>query len=217
MRTFSNALILVLLFACIVNDRSAPSHDLASVDSQKERPLQLIMKILDEGYCIGDSELDGLWLKVRLVYTNAGKEPIILYKGSTEIARLMISHNLTEAAAKRFEVNSSLTQITSGGENCYKGSVPTSCFVSIPQRGSYEVETTVQLFVVRGDAREITGAVKSGDHVLQVEVPTWHESNQLADELSSRWQRNGMLWHEPVMSEPIRFTVTKDHKVVDCP
>jgi hypothetical protein len=216
MRALSKA-ILGLIFACIVNYRSAPSHDLASVDSQKERPLQLIMKIVGEGYCIGDSELDGLWLKVRLVYTNNGKEPIILYKGSTAISRLMISHNLMEAAAKRFEINSSLTQITSGGENCYMGSVPTSCFVSLPPRACYEVETTVQVFVVRGDAREITGAVKSGDHVLQVEVPTWHESNQLANELISRWRRNGRLWHEPVMSEPIRFTVAKDHKVIDCP
>jgi hypothetical protein len=205
------------MFACAINDRSDSSHGIASIDSQTGRPLHLIMKIVDEGYCIGDSELDGLWLKVRLVYTNEGKEPIILYKGSTAISRLMISHNLAEAAAKRFEVNSSLTQITSGGENCYKGSVPTSCFVSLQPRASYEVETTVQLFVVRGDAREITGAVKSGDHVLQVEVPTWHESNELAKQLSSRWRRNGMLWCEPVTSEPIQFTVTKDHKVVDCP
>jgi hypothetical protein len=179
--------------------------------------LRLSVKVLGEQYCIGDSELDGLRLNVRLVYTNQGKETIILYKGSTAISRLMISRTFADAAAKHFEVDSSLTDATSGGEKCYRARAPSTCFVSLQPNASYEVETNIGLFVVRGDAREITGAVKSGEHVLQVEVPTWHESNELAEQLGARWQRHGILWSKPVTSDPLLFTIKKEHSVIDCP
>jgi hypothetical protein len=52
---------------------------------------------------------------------------------------------------------------------------------------------------------------------LQLRVPTWHESNDLAERLSSRWRSYGRLWVEPAISEPLIFTVTKDHVITDCP
>ena len=63
----------------------------------------------------------------------------------------------------------------------------------------------------------IAGAVLSGKHLLQVEVPTWPESDELAKELRLRWQPSGLLWYDPVISAPVSFTVDKRHKVFDCP
>ena len=213
MRRITEALLLTLVLACVLLSAGAPVADVIAIES----PLRLSIKVEGEQYCIGDSELDGLRLKARLVYTNHGKEKLILYKGSTTISRLMISRTLADAAAKRFEVDSSITSATSGGAKCYRGRVPSTCFVSLQPNASYEVETNIRLFVVRGDAREITGAVMSGDHVLQVEVPTWHESNELAKQLARRWQQNGALWSTPVTSEPLLFTVKKEHQAVNCP
>jgi polyferredoxin len=79
------------------------------------------------------------------------------------------------------------------------------------------VETVVGLFVVRGDAREITGAVKSGNHVLQVEVITWRKSNKMAKGLRARWRRYGTVWYEPITSVAVPFTVEKERKIADCP
>ncbi len=213
MRRITETLLLTLVLACVLLSAGAPAADVIAIES----PLRLSIKVEGEQYCTGDSELDGLRLKTRLVYTNHGKEKLILYKGSTTISRLMISRTVADAAAKRFEVDSSITSATSGGEKCYRGRVPSTCFVSLQPNASYEVETTIRLFVVRGDAREITGAVMSGDHVLQVEVPTWHESDKLAEQLARRWQQNGTLWSTPVTSEPLLFTVKKEHQAVDCP
>ncbi len=39
-------------------------------EQERESRLQLTMKIASTEYCVGDSELDGLRLKVRLIYTN---------------------------------------------------------------------------------------------------------------------------------------------------
>lgn len=183
-------------------------------NTRPENPaLQLTMKIISGEYCAGDADLDSLRLKVRLVYTNTGKQPLILYKGSHLISRTMISRNSADAAAKRFEVNSLLTQLSSGGRNCYSGAIPSKCFVTLSPGKSFEVEAVAGVFVVRGDAREITGAVNSGKHVLQVEVTTWHESNKLAKSLRGRWLRHGLLWYEPITSAPAPFIVEKQRKV----
>ena len=217
MRRITEALLLTLVLACVLLSAGAPAANVIAIKSSPPEALRLSVKVEGEQYCTGDSELDGLRLKARLVYTNHGKEKLILYKGSTTISRLMISRTLADAAAKRFEVDSSITSATSGGEKCYRGRVPSSCFVSLQPNASYEVETTIRLFVVGGDAREITGAVMSGDHVLQVEVPTWHESDELAVQVARRWQQNGTLWSTPVTSDPLLFTVKKEHQAVDCP
>ncbi len=212
-------LLASLVCAVVIDGRSRFSAPLTPIDTEAEKPspLQLTIKVVSSEYCVGDSELDSLRLKVHFVYTNAGGQRLILYKGTPLLSRMMISRNSTDAAAKRFEVNSSLTQVTSGGTKCYKGSAPNSCFITLPPGDSYEVETTIGFFVVRGDVREITGAVQSGDHILQVEVPTWHESNKLAKELSSCWQQYGILWYEPITSAPLPVRVDKERKIADCP
>jgi hypothetical protein len=184
---------------------------------EPESRLQLAVKIVSSEYCRADPELDSLRLKLKLTFTNRRKEPLILYKGSSLVSRIMISRNSADAAAKRFEVSSLLTQLTSGASRCYKGAIPTSCFVVLPPGASFEIETVVGVFAVRGDAREIAGAVKSGDHLLQVEVVTWHESDELAKNLQARWLRHGLLWYEPITSAPVEFTVSLNRNVVDCP
>lgn len=219
MKWLSKGLVLVVISMCGLEGNTNFSGTRAETDDKREREsrLHLTVKIVSSEYCAADSELDSLRLKVRLIYTNRGKQQLILYKGSRLISRSIISRNFADAAAKRFEVNASITQLTSGGDKCYTGAAPNKCFVVLPPGTSYEVEGIAGIFVVRGDAREITGAVKSGDHVLQVEVITWHESDEMAKNLRARWLRYGLLWYEPITSAPVPFTVQQQRKVVDCP
>lgn len=219
MKWLSKALLLVVISTCGLEGNTSFSGTRAETDNKQEQesPLQLTVKIVGSEYCAADSELDSLRLKVRLIYTNRGKQQLILYKGSRLISRTMISRNVADAAAKRFEVNASITQLTSGGDKCYAGAAPNKCFVVLPPGASYEVEGIAGIFVVRGDAREITGAVKSGDHLLQVEVVTWNESDETAKNLRARWLRHGLLWYEPITSVPAPFTVQQQRKAVDCP
>jgi hypothetical protein len=214
----SKAALIVVSLCCLDLgvSVSAPRTDEKRSKHEPESGLELAIKIVSSEYCGADPELDSMRLKVRLTFTNRRKEPLILYKGASLVSRIMISRNYADAAAKRFEVNSSLTQLTSGASRCYKGATPTNCFVVLPPDASFEVETVVGVFVVRGDAREIAGAVKSGNHVLQVEVVTWHESDELAKDLRAKWARSGVLWYEPVTSTPLPLTVHQQPKVTDC-
>ena len=107
--------------------------------------------------------------------------------------------------------------MTSGGEDCYQPTpIPNKCFIVPSSGASYKTEDETRVFAVRGDVREIVGGVKSGDHVLQLEVSTWNESAEIAKTLREKWSSNGVLWDRPVRSLPMPFTVPKQRRVRDC-
>lgn len=155
-------------------------------------------------------------LELKLVYTNVGKGPLILLRGSPTVSQLMVSRSMSDATANRFEVNSSLTPITGGGQDCYSSTRVNKCFVVLAPGEAYEAQVVTGTFAVKEDAKEIAGAVKSGSHVLQVKVLTWQESAELAREVRSRWLKYGSLWYQPVVSAPTRFDVASQRKLTDC-
>ncbi len=161
---------------------------------QRKSSLQLTISVISQKYCAGDGELDGLRMNLLLHYTNTGQQPLILYKGSNLVSRLMVSHTPEDAAARRFEVNALLTQVTDGSKVKVETTTPGALFVILPPGASYDTEESVSVFAVRDDASRIEGAIGSGEHVLQVEVPTWPASNDLAKKLHDLWQRSGCLW-----------------------
>lgn len=220
MKIMCPLIVILLCFpylsATHVQSRTDGEHHTALQEKQQP-PLRLAVDIVDQNYCPGDADLDGLRINVRLTYTNVSDRRLILYKGSNLVSRIMIGENLANIGAGQFKVDSSLTQLTTEGGKCFKGSVPSSCFAVLQPGTSYEVRATVGVFALRDDTREIAGAVKSGEHVLQLEVSTWPNSKLLAEELGRRWQRSGCLWYESVRGAPIQFTVEKQRKVVDCP
>lgn len=188
------------------------------VKQQKQTvSLKLTMTVIEKQYCKADSELDGLRMKLKLTFTNTGSQQIILYKGSNSVSRLIVTRNLRDSSANKIEVNATLTQITAGKGINLKTHIPNQAFVILPPGGSYEVEATVTVFAVRNDMREITGAVASGEHALQIEVSTWPFSKSFAHKLRNRWQKSGTLWYEPITSIQMPFTIEKQRQVVDCP
>ncbi|MGH9845584.1 MAG: hypothetical protein ACREEM_43295, partial [Blastocatellia bacterium] len=77
--------------------------------------------------------------------------------------------------------------------------------------------TVAGVFVSRDDSTQISGSVKAGEHVLQVEIPTWPGSDDLAVRLRQRWSQSGYLWYVPVISEPMLFRISGQRKLEACP
>lgn len=219
------ALLFLLIFVCAfaVSKNTGRAESREPVTQQQHDPsaLRLTMKLLGSQYCTGDDEIDGLLLKLRFVYENRGTAPIILYKPSPTPTRVMIARDLKNAAAQQYELDFSLTWYSDKGSDegssCYKGAAPTDCFVTIAAGKSYEADGEVRVFAVRGDAADVPGAVKSGEHALQLVVPTWPESGKLAQEVAGRWRSHGSLWSKALTAEPLTFTIDKERKVADCP
>lgn len=218
MKVNHSLIIIWLLGSGLLVITGARAHNAAEqVTSPQRKPsLQLWTSIISQKYCAGDAELDGLRMNLLLHYTNTGQRPLILYKGSNFVSRLMVSPNQEDATARRFEVNTSLTQVTDGSDVKVEASTPGALFVILAPGASYDTEESVSVFAVRDDARRIEGAINSGEHVLQIEVPTWPASDDLAKKLRNLWQPSGCLWYEPVISAPMQFKVERNRSLVDC-
>jgi hypothetical protein len=204
--------LMLLCFAC-----SAVFYARAKVDTPQGRPpLQLTTSIVNQRYCAGDEDLDSLQLELRLCYTNIGRQPLILYKGSNNISCVMASHNAEDAAAGRFEANGSVTTVTAESHVEIEAAAPGEMFLVLPPGASYETEAEVSVLVARGGVSQVAGAVTAGEYVLQVKVPTWTESDDLAKKLRRRWRQGGFLWFEPITATPMPFRVEKQRPVVSC-
>ena len=157
---------------------------------------------------------------MRFVYENRTSGPVILYKHSPTPSRVMVAASLADAVAQRYELDFALTWYSEKGSDdgsaCYKDSAPTNCFVVIAPGSSYEADGDVRVLAVRGDKNDVPGAVKSGEHVLQLVIPTWEESAKLGQEVAGRWRSHGVLWYQQLTSEPLTFTIDKERKVVEC-
>jgi hypothetical protein len=179
-------------------------------------PLELKTTIIERTYCPGDAELDALRMRLKLTYRNVGKQPIILYKGPPIPSREMISRSEVDSQNHKFEVDSTISMVTDGRLVGFRGSVPGRAFTIIQRGASFDLETTVTVLAVRGDVREITGAVTSGKHVLQIEVPTWPASKSNAEKMRVRWSSSGVLWNSPLVSLPMPFNVEKSRSLSEC-
>lgn len=208
MKTFS--LITLALFTVFTGLANAkPATVKRDTPALASMPLELTIELVAQSYYPGDDELDGVNLEVMLKYRNTGSDTLILEKGSDEVSRIQVARSVDDLVAQHFEQNSTLTWVTGGegSDNCFTGSQPTKCFVSLKPGEIYQVKGRFSLFAVRDDVRPITGGLFSGGHVVRIQVPTWSKARALAEQLRVRWTDYGVLWTGSVFSAPMPFTI----------
>lgn len=221
MTVYLQSLVLMLfVFLFPVGGNAQVWHPplmLANYVSLEAPTLRLSVKIIRRSYCRGDFELDGVNFDGTFTFTNTGAQTLILYKGSGRIARVMAGRNVEDLALGRFELNSSLESMsTPFNRDDFKGSAPNSYFVKLPPGGSYVVSKGFGVFAVRGDKRKIGGALLSGEYAVQVEVTTWPDRTDFAEELGKRWKSSGGLFYQLVTSSPVAVTIEKERRVKRC-
>lgn len=178
--------------------------------------LRLTSEVISQRYCEGDVELDALALELKLLYENVGSQTLILYKGSDQIVQVIVSRSHEDAVAGKNELNSTLSWYTDGSERRVDESSLRKAFVILSPGDVYETKTEARVFVTREGVGQIVGAVGDGEHHLQVTIPTWYGSQQLADTLRKKWQRGGFLWTNSNTSFPMKFKVESRRKVTPC-
>ena len=181
------------------------------VPAATDASLQLTTEIVGQRYCTGDGDLDGVLLELRLMYRNTGTSPLILYKGSTPVHRIVLRKTANDAP----EVDSSLSWY-SDRPWTVDASELGERFVILRPNASFETQTKTRVFVTRDDSKAFPGSVGSGDHYLQVTIPTWFGSPELADAMQREWRAHGILWRQPMTSLPTKFTIAKQRAIVDC-
>lgn len=194
------------------------SPALCQAQPEKELALKLTTEFLGQRYCKGDMELDGVRLELKLRYQNMGSRQLILYRASDSVYHVNVSRSIADAAAGgRYEVNSHLSWYSDGEPRDFRESSLNKAFVILPPGGVYETKTVAGVFVTReGVVERIDGSVESGEHYIQVTIPTWYGTQGAADRSRKKWGRRGFLWTESVTSSPARFVVDRQREVVDC-
>ena len=99
--------------------------------------------------------------------------------------------------------------------NLSLGPSPGSTFVRIPPGKSYEVESE-PFIPVKRVATKLPG-LDAGKYVVQIEVETWPETQEVGRILANRWRKWGDLWTEPtLLSRPLRIEVSARPEVQSC-
>jgi hypothetical protein len=176
--------------------------------------LKLETEIVNQYYCPGDDDLDGLSLNLKLKFTNIGSESLILAKDSAEIGQMIVSKDENGRIGDR-EMNSTVTWVSSGEWKATPADL-NGLFVALAPNETYETKTATRVFVLRVNRSGIAGAVGNGSHLLQIRVSTWLGSRENADELQEIWNERGRLWTTSVVSDPMPFAVVAKRKLTKC-
>ena len=173
--------------------------------------LELTTTVINQTYCVGDADLDGVRLRLKLRYRNAGDKPIILHKSSTTVFRVIVR----KSPEGEIESDAQLSIYTTGPWKVSQTSLQKE-FVILRPEDVYETETVARVFVVRDEGMKFPGAVSSGEHYVEIEVATWGGTAEAESELRQKWQSLGTLWTDPVTSKPMKITIPRQRTVRDC-
>jgi hypothetical protein len=175
--------------------------------------LKLTTKIIEQKYCDSDYSDMAMWrVSLQLTYTNTGRRPLILYKGSNLIYYVLVGSNERNLRNKQYEAKIHVGWITSGTK-LNEGARPGKQFAVLNPNESYQTKGDVSIPI---DLNGTTEFIKSGEHVLQVVTETWPADEAQFDKLSRRWNHTGFLWGGNITSEPTPFSLERKPNLVKC-
>jgi len=195
-KTFYLAVALLLLGA----------HGAASDDKRPRAALRFTAGVVGRRYCAGN-KLHILQLKLRLRYQNVGDQKLIVYQGKNLFYQTKIRGG---AQAVPYEVLALNARFNDAQTEVINSPKPGGAFVTLAPGGVHETEIVVGVGVTPDAAERAANSIGPGEHTLQVLASSWYDSRKLAEELRGRWQANGLLWVEPVASEPLAFIAGLD-------
>lgn len=194
------SLLFVLTPARVVRAADAP-----------QPPLRLTAEIVGRSYCAGE-RAGILQLSLRLRYHNAGGQRLIVYRGKNLFYQTKIRGGSEGARYEVVVLNSRYNDAVAEPVDAPR---PGAAFVTLSAGATYEEQIVVGVGVTGGAERR-ANAITAGEHTLLVVASTWYESRRLADELRARWSKRGLLWTNPVASEPVAFAVAREETAVAC-
>jgi hypothetical protein len=203
---------LVLLVAALV----WLSH--ASVNGQVKpaKPsLELTAEIIRQNYCVANSDSLMLEMDLKLRYRNAGNQKLILYRGHDLFYQTRV-RSAAGGAAQPYEVLFLNSRYFDQEPESIDQASPGKVFVSLSPGAVYERKLLVGMALVPEGAGRASSAIAAGDHTLQLIVSTWYKPRSLAEKLHKQWERNGLLWFDPLVSEPIHFLAERPRSPAPC-
>ena len=176
--------------------------------------LKLTAEIVGRRYCAGD-RMNILQLNVRLRYQNDGRERLIVYRGKNFFYQTKIRGG-PAAPGRPYEVVVTNSRYNDAQPEPVNSRRPGAAFVTLQPGGTYETSVVVGVAVTPEGRERLANTVGPGEHTLQVVASSWYESRKLGEELRARWRGDGLLWIDPVVTQPLNFTAGGDTPAAAC-
>lgn len=182
---------------------------------QSQKQLQLTIEIVGLQYCSVPAGTISLQLKLKARYTNLSSERLIIYQGHDLFYQFKIRSEAV-AGTRPYEVLLLNMRYFDEEFELIEASSPGKVFVKLGPHESFERELITGIGITDEDKQRTSTSVKPGRHTLQVIVSTWYQSPKLAEKLRQQWQRKGLLWSQPLASDPIPLLIEKPTAVARC-
>jgi hypothetical protein len=180
----------------------------------KQAQLQLTTSVVRGCYASERTTTTLRWT-LRLTYTNVGRQPILLDKKSSLIPRSLVSRSLKDAAAEKYESDTTSTFLDVRKAGVRTEAAPEEdAFVTLKPGESYSLEANYGVHLYDG-TKESQDFLRPGNHFLQVRVATWYYLHS-PEEYRARWRDKGYLWSQTVTSLPMPFSVNKQNNTLPC-
>ena len=181
--------------------------------ARPQPPLSLTAEVVGRRYCAGD-KLNILQLSIRLRYQNAGGRRLIVYRGKNFFYQTKVRGG--GGASRPYEVVVTNSRFNDAQAEDVGGRRPGGAFVTLAPGATYETTIVVGVGVTPGGSERLPNSIAPGEHTLQIIVSSWYESRKLAEELRGRWQGAGLLWIDPVATEPLKFVAGGEAPAAAC-
>lgn len=182
--------------------------DSKSTDSQNQ--LKVSSNILSQTFCSSSN----LRLTIRLTLTNVGEQPLIIDRKYFAVYRTVVSRD-SESAKKGLHELDVSSMVDLQLIKLDDSSPDNTLFVTLKAGDSYSVEIE-DYIPIKDDIKAHNNYLKPGNYVLQNIILTWGGSSKLGEVLKEKWKHFGSLWLEPLITEPMHFSVDPSHLIGDC-
>lgn len=173
--------------------------------------LQLSTSVVEQRYCS-----DGrVRFQLRLDFTNAGKQPVVLDKRSSTIPKYLVSRDAKAAGVKKFQAKiERLIGLNSSGMSL-ESTLDESSFLTLKPGETYSLTKPISFLIARTGDKE--GSIRAENHVLQIVVVTWYYPRFSNVKAREQWRQKGYVWSDDITSLPMPFNIEKQHMGVMCP
>jgi hypothetical protein len=80
----------------------------------------------------------------------------------------------------------------------------------------HQRQMTVGIGLAGAQIDRSNDAIRAGEHNLQLIASTWYKSWPLGEKLRERWRSKGVLWLNPLVSNPMRFVAERPQSLHAC-
>lgn len=188
----------------------------ASTVGVDKQQLKVVPEIVSQRYCFGDAEVFSVWLKLHVKYTNRTDKTLILDKEVGKVwYQVTVARNVEDMAAGKYEYNPNIDRIFTEKDQLPKkpslaGPGPDFAILNPGETYEGEIETAV---VAQYEApKDVSGAIRSGTHVLQMQISAWNRPGQLS-EFERSWRQKGQIVTGVIKTEPIEIRVPAAPKI----